>query len=99
MTLIVHLWVKEGHWTEFEVFESKAAAVMERHGGRIEQVFRQKDSTNGPDEIHIVRFENAEGFEAYRTDAELRALSELRAKAIQKTEVWAVDELPAYGIR
>jgi hypothetical protein len=40
-----------------------------------------------PHEIHLVSFDSAAGFEAYRADPELLALAPLRESAIARTEV------------
>jgi hypothetical protein len=50
-----------------------------------------------PFEVHLVRFPSHEMFEAYRLDADLRALSSEREAAITKTEVLVGYEHPTYA--
>lgn len=95
------LFLHPGARAEFEQFESRAAAVMERHGGRIDRRIAV-GSVGGvadparPDEVHLVTFPDRESFARYRTDPEMNALAELRARAIRKTVVWEGTEVPAF---
>ena len=90
IVLLVELFVHPGRVAEFRRFETEAARVMRRHGGRIERVIRPTGPARGdalPHEIHLVSFDSAAGLEAYRGDPELRALAPLREAAIARTEV------------
>jgi uncharacterized protein (DUF1330 family) len=89
IVLVVQLYVHPGRAAEFHRFETEAARIMRRHGGRIERVIRPNGpATDGlPHEVHVVSFESAAGFEGYRADPELRALGALRESAIARTEV------------
>lgn len=90
IVLLVELFVRPGRVAEFRRFETEAARIMRRHGGRIERVIRPTDLAGGdalPHEIHLVSFDSAAGLEAYRADPELRALAPLRESAIARTEV------------
>ena len=97
--VIVNLYVRRGREAEFRRFETDAARIMGKHGGRIERVIRpERSAPEGqvPDEIHIVFFPNAESFEAYRSDGDLAALAGLRETAIERTEVLIGREAEGY---
>jgi hypothetical protein len=88
--LLVQLFVHMGREAEFRRFETEAARIMRRHGGRIDRVIRPTGPARGdalPHEVHLVSFPSAAGFEAYRADPELRALGALRESAIARTEI------------
>ncbi len=90
LLLLVQLFIHPERATEFRRFETEAARIMGRHGGRIERVIRPTGSPRDaalPHEIHLVSFASAAGLEAYRADPELRALAPLRESAIARTEV------------
>ena len=86
--LLAKLFVHPGRIAEFRRFETEAARIMRRHGGRIERVIRPTGPGDDlPHEIHVVSFASAAGLEAYRADPELAGLATLRASAIARTEV------------
>ena len=90
IVLLVQLFVHPGRTAEFRRFETEAARIMRRHGGRIDRVIRPTGPARGeavPHEIHLVSFPSTAAFEAYRTDPELAALAPLRESAIARTEV------------
>ncbi len=90
LVLLVQLFIHPGRGTELRRFETAAARIMRRHGGRIERVIRPTGPARDgglPHEIHLVSFESGAGFEAYRADPELLALAPLRESAIARTEV------------
>jgi hypothetical protein len=90
IVLVVQLFVRPGRAAEFHRFETEAARIMRRHGGRIDRVIRPTGPAPAdalPHEVHLVSFASAAGFEAYRADPELKALGALRESAISRTEV------------
>jgi uncharacterized protein (DUF1330 family) len=90
IVLLVQLFVRPGRTAEFRHFETEAARITRRHGGRIDRVIRPTGPARGdavPHEIHLVSFSSAAGFEAHRADPELAALAPLRESAIARTEV------------
>jgi hypothetical protein len=99
--LLVQLFVHPGRATEFRRFETEAARIMRRHGGRIERVIRPTGPAAAdalPHEVHLVSFGSAAGVEAYRADPELKALGALRESAIARTDVLVgVDGEPYPG--
>ncbi len=90
LTLVVSLFIHQGCEAEFEQFESTAAVIMRRYGGRIERRIgcAPGDGDDRPHEVHIVAFPDQQSFERYRNDDELLALAELRTRAIQRTIIW-----------
>jgi hypothetical protein len=47
-----------------------------------------------PDEIHLLRFETAEGLDAVRRDPEMAALGALRREIVRKALLVRVDNVP-----
>jgi uncharacterized protein (DUF1330 family) len=100
ITLVVLLFIDPAWEQEFERFESSAAAIMRRYGGKIERriSFPLANDPSQPHELHVVTFPDPESFDRYRRDPDLQALAGLRAKAIRQTMVWrGVDSLPFQG--
>jgi hypothetical protein len=90
IVLLVQLFIHPGRAAELRRFETEAARIMRRHGGRIDRVIRPTGPARTdllPHEVHVVSFTSAAGFDAYRTDPELKALGHLRDSAIARTEV------------
>ena len=99
LTRVVLLFLHADRQAEFELFESTAAQIMKRHGGRIERRIRcahAADDASCPDEVHVVTFPTDAAFERYRDDPELLALAPLRASAIRQTIVWSGAEAPPF---
>ena len=77
----------------FDAFEALAAQVMARHGAAVERAIRIPPGGNAPErEVHVVRFPSAAAWDAYRADAELAELRELRARGIAATEILVGDD-------
>ena len=88
--LIASLFIHPGREAEFHQFETAAARIMKKYGGRVERVIRPTMSSASdalPYEVHVVTFPNREQFEAYRADSELTSFAELRQTAIARTDV------------
>ena len=54
-------------------------------------IFTTKDAPNGPFEAHILEFPSDAALDAYMADPERARLSELRDRAIARTDVLRVD--------
>ena len=77
MILVASLFIHPGREVEFRQFETEAARIMKKYGGRIEHVIRPSASVppgSLPHEIHVVSFPSLEQFEAYRGDTDLANL-------------------------
>jgi len=100
LTLVVLLSIDPERADEFEQFESSAATIMKRYGGKIERRvrFESPDDSSRPQELHVVTFPDHESFERYRRDPDLQALAALRAKAIRRTVVWEGVDLSPFDV-
>jgi antibiotic biosynthesis monooxygenase (ABM) superfamily enzyme len=99
LTLVVSLFIHAGHEAEFEQFETAAAAIMRRYGGRIERriACARQAAQDLPHEVHIVTFPDEQSFSHYRSDPDLHALVDLRARSIRGTTVWAGTDRAVFG--
>ncbi len=72
---------------------------MKRYGGIIERAVRVEEGTalDRPFEVHLVSFPSRAMFEAYRVDAELKALSHEREAVVTKSLVLVGTSGPAYS--
>jgi uncharacterized protein (DUF1330 family) len=100
LIVVASLFVHPGHEAEFERFESAAASIMQRHGGRIERRigFASNANPEQPHEVHILEFPDEASFARYRADADLQALADLRTRAIRHTVAWTGKELASFPI-
>jgi uncharacterized protein (DUF1330 family) len=97
MTLIVMLSVRPGELEAFRRYETEAARIMRRHGGALERVIVLRRADDDPHkEAHLVTFPSEEAFAAYRADDELRALADLRERAVISTDVWLGEDGERY---
>jgi uncharacterized protein (DUF1330 family) len=90
LILLVSLFIHPGQESAFRAFETAAARIMGRYGGRIERVIRPERAVPEgamPHEVHLVSFPGEAAFAAYRADPELAALAALRQAAIARTEI------------
>jgi uncharacterized protein (DUF1330 family) len=96
---VVSLWIRPGATAEFEAYERKAARIMRKYGGTIEQVVRtgQEGSSENPFEIHVVSFPDQEKFTAYRADQEVLSMASEREAVIVQTIVVTGVRGPAYA--
>jgi uncharacterized protein (DUF1330 family) len=89
MILIATLTVHPDKVEVFHDFERRAAKIMEKHGGRFEQV-----AVLAPDpedfyyrECHVVSFPDKQALGAYRDDEAFKALASLRESCILATAI------------
>ena len=100
IVVVVCLFARPGQETAFRRFETEAARIIRRHGGRIDRVIRPTASSRSdvlPREIHVVSFPSLERFEAYRGDRDLAELAPLRESAIHRTEITIGKEAHAHA--
>ena len=96
---IVSLYIHPGREEQFRHFETAAARIMRRYGGRIERALTPRSPSSNhpaPHEIHVVTFPDMAQFAAYRSDADLAELAPLRQDAIARTEIVYGDEAEPY---
>jgi uncharacterized protein (DUF1330 family) len=85
---IVSLWIHAGQEQAFEAFEREAAAIMGRHGGRIDQAVRTAgQGADAPFEVHIVSFPDRTAADSYASDPATLELRNRRDAIIARTEV------------
>jgi uncharacterized protein (DUF1330 family) len=98
ITLVALLFVRAGREDEFEAYERRAFALIERHGGRLERRIRcAMADVATPYEVHVLSFPSAADFARYRADPDGQGLADLRARAIERTVVWPGAELPSFA--
>jgi hypothetical protein len=88
--LIVSLWLRDDDVAAFEYLERRASALLTLHGGRIESAIRPVRSAtdaNTPFEIHVVSFNERQGYADYRSDPKVQALIAEREKIISDTSI------------
>lgn len=91
--LLVQLWAVPGNEHLLVDYEDQVLLRLAAHGARLLQRVRSKDAPNGPFEAHILEFPSEVALEQYMADPERVALSELRDRAIARTEVLRVDSV------
>ncbi len=98
MILVATLTVKPGGLTAFRTYEKKVAAIMQRHGGRIERTVSLWENMEDDffREVHLVYFPNPEALASYRDDADFKALAELRESCIVSTNIRSGEPGPDY---
>ncbi|HVN28679.1 MAG TPA: DUF1330 domain-containing protein [Candidatus Binataceae bacterium] len=98
VVIVAALYVHPGHEKEFEVFETAAETIINRHGGRLERRigFPAGANPDHPHEVHLVTFPDEDSFAHYRADTDLQALAELRARAIRQTVIWMGRDLGSF---
>ena len=94
------IYLHPGQQAALRRYENLALPVFRRHGGRFERILSPLRVAGGPpdpdepDEVHLLRFETAEGFEAVRRDPEMAALAPLRREIVRKALLVRVDDVP-----
>ena len=98
MVLVVILTVRSEALEQFRAFETRAAAIMARHGGAIERTVVVPPRGDGEllREIHIVRFPDERAFSAYRNDRDLAEVAHLREASVARAEMLIGDDGPDY---
>jgi uncharacterized protein (DUF1330 family) len=98
MILVATLTVKPGALAAFREYEKKAAAIMLRHGGRIERTVSLWENAEDDffREVHLVHFTSPEALAAYREDPDFTALAELRESCIVATRIHTGEPGPDY---
>lgn len=103
LAVVVTIWIHPGCESEFEIYEHKAARIMQRYGGAIQKVVRISNAnspSNGqPFEVHVLNFPSLEAFTSYRADSELAGLAAERNAAISGMEILLGENGPSYEAR
>jgi hypothetical protein len=100
MLIVAKLVVRRAKLDAFEEFETSAYRVIRQHGGSLEKSVRIDDGKSETlAEVHLVRFRDAAGFQAYRASTALAAVRHLRDASVVETELLIGEEGPDYGAR
>jgi uncharacterized protein (DUF1330 family) len=94
------VYLHPGQQAALRRYENLALPVFRRHGGRFERILSPLRVGGGqpdpdePDEVHLLRFETAEGLAAVQRDPEMAALAPLRREIVRKALLVRVDDVP-----
>jgi len=94
--LVAILTVRRTHLAEFRQFEHAAARIMAGHDGAIERAIVFDEGHDTLRELHVVRFRDANSFEAYRADPRLVELQPLRDRSVIAQEILLAHDGPKY---
>ena len=96
ISIFVHLWRAPNRETEFRAYEDAALQIFSSHGGQVLEILRPDAALSSapmPDEIHLLRIESLDGWNAFRADAQLATLADERAACIAQTQIFVCSEL------
>lgn len=91
MTLLVQLWAVPGNEELLVEYEDQVLLRLGVHGARVLQRVRAREATEGPFETHILEFPSESALDQYLADPARLALTELRERAIARTELARVE--------
>jgi len=91
VTLLVELWAVPGCEQLLVEYEDQVLGRLAPHGARLLQRVRAVDAPDGPFETHIIEFPSELALDGYMSDPERLALSQLRERAIARTELVRVE--------
>lgn len=99
LTLLVQLWAKPGCEHLLVEYEDQVLGRLGAYGARIRQRVRAIDADPGsaaereagPCETHVLEFPSETALAEYMADPERLALSDLRDRAIARTELLRVN--------
>jgi uncharacterized protein (DUF1330 family) len=89
--LCVLLWPRVGMEAALVAYEDEVLTLVPEHGGTVLQRVRTAEAGDGPYEVHVIRFPDQAGFDAYLGDPRRAALADRRDGAVARTEVLRVD--------
>ena len=95
ISIFVHLWCVPNRHAEFRAYEDAALAIFSSHGGQVLEILRPDaalSSANAPDEIHRLRVESLDEWQAFRADEQLATLADERAACIAHTQVFVCPD-------
>jgi len=102
LTLLVQLWAQPGHEHELVEYEDQVLERLAVYGARVVQRVRttgaaasEDEGEAGPFEAHVLEFPSEAALAAYMADPERLALSDLRDRAIARTELLRVSVVEA----
>ncbi|BCB90149.1 hypothetical protein [Phytohabitans suffuscus] len=90
LLLVALVEMAEGHTEAGQRYEDDVLAYLPRHGGVLERRMR---TTDGPTEIHVIRFASRAGYESFMADPDRLTLREQVGAAAPTTRVIEVRDL------
>jgi len=98
---LVLVFVRPGQEELLREYERRARPIMRRHGGDFERVMKpvaRGGEASGPHEVHLLHFDSAGAFDAFRSDPELQRYTALRDAAVERAELLTLTDiaLPEY---
>jgi hypothetical protein len=93
--LSVLLWARPGGEHLLFDYENQVLTLLERHQGRL--LSRVSAIDDGPCEIQLLEFATDQALADYQNDPDRLALSAIRDRAIERTEVIRVRHVSAPG--
>jgi uncharacterized protein (DUF1330 family) len=97
--LLVQLWARPGHEQLLVDYEDQVLARLEAYGARVRQRVRAVGADAGaaagdadvPFETHVLEFPSEAALDEYMADPQRMALSDLRDRAIARTDLRRVE--------
>jgi uncharacterized protein (DUF1330 family) len=88
LTLLVQLWARPGNEQLLIEYEDQVLDRLATYGARVVQRVRATGAdSGGPFETHVLEFPSEAALDEYMADAQRLALSDLRDRAIERTEL------------
>ncbi len=89
VTLCVILWAVPGREEELVAYEDRVLRLLADHGGLL--LTRARALEDGPTEVQVLEFASEQALSEFMSDPQREALSALRERAIERTEVIPVE--------
>jgi uncharacterized protein (DUF1330 family) len=88
LTLLVQLWARPGNEHLLIEYEDQVLDRLATYGARLVQRVRATGAdSDGAFETHVLEFPSDAALDEYMTDPQRVALSDLRDRAIERTEI------------
>lgn len=96
VTLCVLLWPTEGHADLLSRYEDDVLALVPVHGGRVLSRVRALPGQDAalPTEVQLIEMPDDDALAAYMADPACVALSDVRDRAVARTDVVRVGTVP-----
>ena len=92
-TVCVMLWERVGRASDLAAYEDTVLALVAEHGGAVLSRVRSNGESGVPREVQVIRFPNAAAFDGYLNDGRRLALAAQRDAAIERTDVFDVEQI------
>lgn len=95
--VLVLQWAHEGGADVLAAVEDELTDLARRHGATVDRdravplVAAGPDAPSPPDEVHTLRFPDADALEAFLADPARDPLRQRLTDALARTEVWRLD--------